>query len=427
MPSHKTSKPNIVITEQPVAPGIKLNAMLDHAGRPRFTGNNIVMLNTEQPTSRFIKAAANTSLRLADIRDFSNRGSATATEQALSQADGVVFDTLKLAVIPAQKKPQLLAMTTRASGAKPILRSEPERFVYALPSARSHKLPYLDDETSTWGLQAINALTAGENRITGKGIKIAILDTGINMAHPDFEGRIKGSESFVPNSKTEDGNGHGTHCAGIAGANVKSGSQLRYGVAPGADLYIAKVLSNKGTGEDRYIFAAIEWALENKCHIISMSFGSETAPGETYYEAYENAAKRAFKNNCLMIVAAGNDSNRPRKIRPVNHPANCPSILAVGAVDPSLKVSYYSCGGTKNAAVDIAAPGDDIYSAWAKGKYRVESGTSMATPFVAGVAALYAQKYNHYTMRGIRSTLLRYAKKISVPVRDAGKGLLYFK
>jgi subtilisin family serine protease len=394
--------------------------------RPRFTGQHIVKLSSSSSVRSFMKRASGMSMHMATTSDFNSRDGAPDVESTLAQADGLVFEKLKLAIINQDTRPAMTAMAARHSAVKPILKMEPERYVYASPSGAS-LLPFTDNGNVTWGLQATNVFRSIPHNITGKGVRIAILDTGISTTHPDFLRRVKASKCFVQNSTIEDGNGHGTHCAGVATGNLRTGTTLRYGVAPEADLYIGKVLNNKGEGKDRNIFQALEWALENKCHIVSMSFGSEIDPGETYYTSYEDVAKEALKNNCLLIAAAGNDSERPRIIKLVNHPANCPSIMAIAAVDADLKVCEFSCGGSRLGAIDIAAPGGDIFSGWKGSGYRTESGTSMATPFVAGIAALLKEKYPHYTMKGVRSTLLRSAKKLSIKKLDVGSGLVHFK
>ncbi len=394
--------------------------------RPKFTGKELVVLSKQSTTKQFLKYAGNVSMKMASSRDFQNDTNEDMIEKALTQADGIVFEKLKVAVINKDGDQRMRSLSASSTGRKTILRTEPERFVYASASKKK-SITYSDNAVSTWGLQVTAAINAIAPHSTGKGIRIAILDTGFNMSHPDFTGRIKGSKSFVQNSPIEDGNGHGTHCAGIAAGKIQTGSTLRYGVATGADLYIAKVLSNRGQGRDSGILAAIEWAIENNCQVVSMSLGSEIDPGEKYYESYETAAKEALKNKCLLIASAGNESNRPRRISPVNHPANCPSIMAVGSVDQALNISYFSCGGTTLGQVDIAGPGEEIFSSWRNGKYKLESGTSMATPFVAGIAALLYEKHPSYSAKQVRAALLRKAKKLNIKKADVGAGLVCFK
>lgn len=200
----------------------------------------------------------------------------------------------------------------------------------------------------------------------------------------------------------------------------------RYGVAKDANLFVGKVLSNQGSGFDAGILAGIEWALLNKCKVISMSLGSEVEEGETFSPAYERVARVALQKGCVIVAAAGNESERQYGvIKPVGHPANCPSIMSVAALDNDLRVAYFSCGGINlnGGQVDIAAPGVDIYSSWKGKKYITISGTSMATPFVAGIAALLWERYPKATAAEIWMKLVQQARRLNLPSTDVGTGL----
>lgn len=276
---------------------------------------------------------------------------------------------------------------------------------------------FADNESFTWNLQAVGI---PGTTFTGAGVGLAILDTGINENHPDLSGRIADSASFT-GDPVADVHGHGTHCAGTA-AGQQPAQGPRYGVAPSADLLIGKVLGDNGFGVDRGIFAGIAWAVRNRCAVISMSLGSVAPPSR----AYELAARRAMRRGSLIIAAAGNESDRPRgRFAPVTRPANAPSILAVGALDPCLRIADFSCRGTseRGGGVDLAAPGVDILSAWVDpARYNVISGTSMATPLVAGIACLYAQA------RGVSGfelwqAVVSGARRIEGPAADFGAGL----
>jgi subtilisin family serine protease len=396
------------------------------AGTHRFTGRDLVVLNDTAGSTAIERKAQSASLRMANLRDYKSATSPlTAVSKALAEADGVVFDQLKVAVVNAPHTEQVHRLTAARSGDRIFLGQERERYVYAL-AKRPVKKPltsYLDDEHATWGIHAINVL---KSKYTGKGVRMAILDTGIYAEHPDFEGRKIRAVSFVGKS-TNDLDGHGTHCAGIAAGHVSQSHGFRYGVAPQAQLFVAKVLKNNGEGEDNFVLAGIEWALENKCKVISMSLGSAVKNGETYYESYETVARRALKSGTLLIAAAGNDSRRKRGvIKPVNHPANCPSILSVSAVDHQYQVADFSCGGSrkKGNQVNITAPGVDIISCTKKG-YDVLSGTSMATPFVAGMAALLWEKYPNVTGDAIWKKLVAGARALDLRTSDAGAGIIF--
>src|SRR5690606_29197197 len=191
--------------------------------------------------------------------------------------------------------------------------------------------------------------------------------------------------------------------------------------------YVGKVLSDEGAGADGTVLQGIDWAIENGCHVLSLSLGSAMQPGQGYSAVFEAVAQRALAAGTLIVAAAGNESSRPEYIAPVGHPANCPSILAVGAVDRNLKVAPFSCGGIESdgGEVDMAAPGGDIHSAWpVPQEHHTISGTSMATPFVAGVAALHAQASPDASGRALGDRLLRTVQKLGEPHRDVGAGLV---
>jgi subtilisin family serine protease len=175
------------------------------------------------------------------------------------------------------------------------------------------------------------------------------------------------------------------------------------------------------------ILAGIDWAIRNGCRIVSMSLGASTRPDEPFSPVYEAIARRALDRGTLIIAAAGNDSRRPASIAPLNRPANCPSIMAVGAIDAFAKVAFFSCraSGLAGGEVDIAGPGVAVFSSWPRPRlYNNISGTSMATPHVAGIAALYLQKTPGLSARDLWSELQRNALRIGAPGVDVGAGLV---
>jgi subtilisin family serine protease len=255
-----------------------------------------------------------------------------------------------------------------------------------------------------------------------------VLDSGIELDHPDI--RIARARSFTPNADVRDRIGHGTHCAGtIAGARVPSRGE-RYGIACDTRLFVAKIFDSAedldGSADARLI-RGIEWAVEQRCDIVSMSFG--VAPGATHSEEFERVARNALDEGTLLIASAGNDSERlrnPPLRRPVSHPANCPSILAVGALDEDLDVVISSNAGLRShgGAIDLVAPGANIHSAWkAPAFYARRHGTSMAVPFVAAIAALWAEATG-LRGRALWRVLLENARPLPLPTQDAGGGLV---
>jgi subtilisin family serine protease len=279
-----------------------------------------------------------------------------------------------------------------------------------------------DESLATWGLQAIRAL---ETRFTGRGVRVAVLDTGVAPLHPDLASRVVKKASFVPGETVDDGHGHGTHCIGTAGGPEKPRVLPRYGVATQAEIYAGKVLSNAGSGSDRSILAGINWAVSEGCRVVSMSLGAPVRLGDSYSRVYELAARRALARGTIIVAAAGNDSHRPGLVAPVDHPANCPSILAVAALTPDLTVAWFSCGGLNpdGGQVDIAAPGVDVLSAWPPAGYRRLKGTSMATPHVAGVLALLAEAHPGATAAELKNFLLSGARRLPLPSTDVGAGI----
>jgi subtilisin len=285
---------------------------------------------------------------------------------------------------------------------------EPERLVRATGLGQlAPPVRFADTVQAAWGLQATGVLSSP---YAGRGIRVAILDTGLDLLHPDFAGRNVVSQSFVKDLPVDDANGHGTLCAGVACGPQRPSRQRRYGVAFASEMYIAKVLDDRAGGADGNILAGIDWAVRNNCSIVSMSLGSPVLVGDGYSQVFEQMAVRALSAGSLLLAAAGNESQRPDRIVPVEHPANCPSILAIGAVDPSLAVAPFSNGGVNpdGGQVDLAAPGVVIFSSCPRpGLYQSDNGTSMATPLVAGIAALIAEANPDARGGALRDLLLR--------------------
>jgi len=284
--------------------------------------------------------------------------------------------------------------------------------------------PIVDADELTWGLRA---LRIEATPFSGRGIGVAVLDTGFDFGHPDFEGRRIVAESFVAGLPVQDGSGHGTHVAGVvAGPREPSGAP-RYGVAPDVALHVGKVLSDDGLGREGDILAGILWALEHGCAIISMSLGGRALPDYAIYD-YERIGRVTLARGTLIVSAAGNGSARARGVlHPVATPANARSILAVGAVDEALTVADFSNAGLDpdGGAVDIAGPGVDVLSAVpGPERHAAFAGTSMATPHVSGVAALLAESNPALRGAALWEALARTARALPLPARDVGVGLV---
>jgi subtilisin len=232
----------------------------------------------------------------------------------------------------------------------------------------------VQNQVIDWGVSMVQApqmwsLTKGD------GIKVAILDTGIDINHPDLAANLVKGMNFTTADSNDffDKQGHGTHCAGII-AGIDNGIGV-VGVAPNAKLYIGKVLGDNGSGDINAIIRGIDWAISEKVDIISMSLGCSQDPGQEFHDA----VIRARAAGIVIVAASGNENTH------VGWPAVYEECIAVGAVDQTFGRAGFSNFGQE---LDITAPGVDIFSTYPVSQYAKLSGTSMATPMVAGVIAL---------------------------------------
>ena len=227
-----------------------------------------------------------------------------------------------------------------------------------------------------WGIDRIDAeVVQGYNK--GAGVRIAVIDTGIDLDHPDLV--VAGNVSFVPGTATgDDDHGHGTHVAGIIGARDNGLGVV--GVAPESALYAVKVLDATGSGSWSNVISGLEWAVDHKMNIVNMSLGASSAPA-----AAELAINSAYNAGILVVAAAGNSGNNFGLGDNITFPARYAAVIAVVATDQSDQRATFSSTGP---AAEIAAPGVGIKSTYKNGGYTTLSGTSMAAPHVAGTAAL---------------------------------------
>lgn len=416
-----------------------------------LTGRYLVVFSDEvqgdpQAMTEALQTMAGVSA-VATTRDF--EGGALDPEQS-EGAEAMVFAELGVAVVAADPADPAARTTLQADPR--ILSVEPERILYVIEDAPlsleyvrgyrdgvAHLYDQLaakaepdgddlagagfgDNALTTWGIEATRAATSTRS---GVGVRVAVLDTGHALDHPDYAGRPVVSRSFVQGQAVQDGHGHGTHVVGTAcGPRVPPGGSRRYGVATDAAILVGKVLSNQGSGSDSSILAGINWAVANGARVISMSLGASVRQISL---AYEVVGQRALRAGALIVAAAGNNANRAAgNVGFVGMPANSPSIMAVGAVDANLRVANFSARSNwvPGGKIDIAAPGVAVYSSWPMPtRYHTISGTSMATPHVSGVAALVSEATG---ARGVHlwARLIQTARPLRLPSVDVGAGLV---
>jgi subtilisin family serine protease len=421
-------------------------------GEPETTGRYIVTFREGAHTEALATLERSVGLSKDKMMSSGDFGATGLDMEQVPADGGAILEILGIAVVNVDPG-AAGALAMEASDDSAILAVEPEGVMYALSGPNGLSLDYLrgfrdaaqglyasasegrvdeerfdfeaaftDTAALTWGLQATKVATS---RYSGQGINVAVLDTGLFLAHPDFAGRSVVSRSFIAGvGSTNDGHGHGTHCTGTACGPLHPAVGPRYGIAHKAAIFIGKVLTDQGSGVDGDILAGIEWAVANKCQVISMSLGANVP---TTSVAYETAGQRALNVGTLIVAAAGNNAHRSAgNFGFVGRPANSRSFMAVGALDANMRIADFSARdtmGQAGTAVDIAGPGVAVYSSWPMPtRYRTISGTSMATPHVAGIAALWAQATG---ARGaaLWQRLIVNARGLSLPLTDIGRGL----
>lgn len=298
-----------------------------------------------------------------------------------------------------------------------------EPAVWKLPPFSVNALMLSAGEVTDWGVTLLGVDKLWKET-EGEGIRVAVLDTGCTLTHPDLRDAVVDAKDFTDSRfGPNDANGHGTHCAGIVAA--RRGNDFGcVGIAPKAGLLIGKVLGDNGSGSSQGIVSGIDWAVRSGADIISMSLGSPS-PDEWIRQAIIDATKAGV----FVIVAAGNSGPGPNT---VEFPGAWPEAITVGAMNRAGKVSRFSSRGKP---LCVVAPGEDIISCWHRAPLASLSGTSMATPAVAGVAALLLAKYRQAgdksklvlkTQDDLRTALRSTAIDMDAPGADphAGWGLV---
>jgi subtilisin family serine protease len=268
---------------------------------------------------------------------------------------------------------------------------------------------------------------AWEAGLTGKGVTVAVLDSGVDAGHPDLAGRIARSKSFIPGEEVADRHGHGTHVTSTVGGSGAASDGKEKGVAPGATLAVGKVLDDGGSGSESEIIAGMEWAARDvAADIVSMSLGS-TEPSDGTDPMAEAVNTLSRETGALFVIAAGN-TGAPSSI---GSPGAADAALTVGAVDSADQAAWFTSAGPRygdNALKpDLSAPGVGILAARSRlaegsGDYTSMDGTSMATPHIAGVAALLAEEHPDWSGARLKDALMSTSKELDAPVHQSGAG-----
>jgi len=272
------------------------------------------------------------------------------------------------------------------------------------------------DQVLPWGVNRIDADVVHSTGNKGAGVKVAVLDTGIDLEHPDLS--VADGVNFAGGGKdADDKNGHGSHVAGTIAALDNTIGVI--GVAPNVSLYAVKVLGNGGTGSYSDVIAGLEWAVDNGMQVTNNSYGSTGDPGQTVKDAFD----AAYAAGIINIAAAGNEYRDD-----VIYPARWGSVVAVSATTTDDTLASFSSVGPE---VELAAPGKDIYSTYKDGGYATLSGTSMASPHVAGTAALVIAAgivndgdNSHGIANEVRDRLNVTAEDIGLLAEEQGNGLV---
>ncbi|GIF77393.1 S8 family serine peptidase [Asanoa siamensis] len=277
----------------------------------------------------------------------------------------------------------------------------------------------------------IGAPQAWQRGLDGRGVTVAVLDTGVDATHPDLAGKVREARNFTETADAVDHHGHGTHVAStIAGTGAASDGR-RKGIANGAQLLVGKVLDDGGSGSESQIIAGMQWAVDSGAKVVSMSLGGDPTDGlDPMSLAVDELSARS---GALFVVAAGNAGAAAT----VGSPGAARSALTVGAVDRDDRLAGFSSQGPRlgdqGLKPEITAPGVDIVAARAAGttmggpvdaNYTAASGTSMATPHVAGAAAILAQQHPDWSGAKIKDALVSTAataKDLPVYAQGAGR------
>ncbi len=261
-------------------------------------------------------------------------------------------------------------------------------------------------------LNQIKAQPAFDSGLDGAGVKVAVLDTGVDAAHPTLDGQVDDQANFTDGSSTVDGNGHGTHVASLVAGTGALSDGARRGIAPGVGLISGKVLADDGFGQESWVIEGMEWAVAQGADVVNLSLGGPA--GTTDDSLVQALDTLTAQSGTLFVVAAGNRGGFGGNPFTIDSPGTAASALTVGAVTSSDSLAVFSSEGptrgSYRAKPDIAAPGVNIPGARAGthtgNVYVGMSGTSQATPLVAGSAALVMQAHPDWTWQQVKTELV---------------------
>jgi subtilisin len=458
----RTNRPGSTRPDDGGTPPLLPPAAMGDGTQPETTGRTIVVFKDESAGDPdAIRSALNDVAGLRSVsvsEDYADSDGAVADD--LDGADARLFTGLGIVVVAGEEAGQALTASLSDADSQ-ILAIEPEYVAY-LSQAETALLPreyargyrdavnhlymqqyggpaiaqeeveaeiqaaFQDTAQFTWGLQATRVSTS---RFGGQGVRVAVLDTGLDLRHPDFRNRPVTTAAFVAGVTVDDVNGHGTHCAGTACGPLRPATGVRrYGVAHGAQLFVGKVFNNalRPGAPTASVIAGIEWAMGHRCRVVSLSLGARV---NQQVQQYEVPIRRALNAGTLVVAAAGNNANRPTDVGFVEPPANADAAMAVAAVDSQLRIARFSGASSRvtgvGGSVNIAGPGVAVFSSFpvARGTHRPSDGTSMATPHVAGIAALWAQARGE-SGAALWSRLVQSAAPLPLRSTDVGSGLV---
>ncbi|MCC3374981.1 S8 family peptidase [Cohnella sp. REN36] len=320
------------------------------------------------------KNAGRTILRVAQPSDYFNLLSALRRARRSSKTLRAVR---QLGIIRGFSFPLPIAGIPEAYRGAFVCEEDP--IVTVRAPLRATRSVLASDLNIPWGVRRIRAPLAW-NRTTGQRVKIGVIDTGVDFQHPDLRHALERGINLLQRTMLpHDDNGHGTHIAGsIAAANPIRGM---IGVAPRSSIYPVKAFDHNGTAFVSDIILGIEWCVRNRIDIVNMSFGMRTRS-----KALLSAVNNAYRSGVLIVASSGNDGKRGE----IDFPARFANTVSVGALNRQGRIAKFT---NRSAMVDIYAPGEQIESAWLRGRRRIMSGTSMATSHVTGaIALLLAEK-----------------------------------